>query len=460
MAGSQSQVRAGAAFVNRNITRWSITVALAGFLFGFDTAVISGADQPIQSLWQTGDLYHGLFIMSAALWGTVIGALTANWPCERYGRRRVLTAIGVLYLISAIGSAVAPDPYSFSFWRFVGGLGVGVSSIAAPAYISEIAPPAVRGRLVALYQFQIVFGILIAYASNFALSAGLGFDWRWMLGVEALPAALYLVMVVRVPESPRWLLLRKNDEAESRRILERIDPSAVDRTILEIRHADREFTQDRIFASPYVFPILLAFLLAMFNQLSGINFIIYFAPRVFELAGLDSSSALLSTAGIGLVNLAFTMLGLWLIDRSGRRMLMLIGSIGYIASLAAVTWAFSNNIGGMLVVVFVFLFIASHAIGQGAVIWVFIAEIFPNKVRTKGQSIGCGTHWVFAALITLLMPYLLSQFSAQTIFGFFTAMMVLQLLFVLFLMPETRGRTLEAIAERLSEHEHEALESA
>ena len=443
--------------MSSRIAWWSVTVALAGFLFGFDTAVISGADQPIQALWQTDDLFHGLFIMSAALWGTVIGALSANLPCERYGRRNVLIAIGVLYLVSALGSALAPDPYSFSFWRFVGGLGVGISSIAAPAYISEIAPANVRGRLVALYQFQIVFGILVAYVSNFVLATGFDLDWRWMLGIEAVPALIYLLMVTRVPESPRWLLLNRNDEAGSRQILEHIDPAQVDRTIKEIRHAEREFTQDGIFTRAYLFPILLAFLLAMFNQLSGINFIIYFAPRVFELAGLDASSALLSTAGIGLVNLIFTMAGLGLIDVAGRKSLMLIGSIGYIVSLAAVTWAFANDIGGIVVVTFVFLFIASHAIGQGAVIWVFIAEIFPNNVRTKGQSIGCGTHWVFAALITLLMPYLLSLFDGQTIFGFFTVMMVLQLLFVLFVMPETKGRSLESLAERLSEHEHAEL---
>ena len=446
--------------MSSRIARWSVTVALAGFLFGFDTAVISGADQPIQALWQTGDLFHGLFIMSAALWGTVIGALTANLPCERFGRKRVLIAIGVLYLVSALGSALAPDPYSFSFWRFIGGLGVGLSSIAAPAYISEIAPPQIRGRLVALYQFQIVFGILIAYVSNFVLATSFDLDWRWMLGIEAVPALIYLLMVARIPESPRWLLLKGNDEAGSRQILEQIDPMQVDSTIGEIRHAEHEFTRANIFARAYLFPILLAFLLAMFNQLSGINFIIYFAPRVFELAGLDASSALLSSAGIGLVNLAFTMAGLALIDLAGRKTLMLIGSIGYIVSLAAVTWAFSNDISGTLVVAFVFLFIASHAIGQGAVIWVFIAEIFPNNVRTKGQSIGCGTHWVFAALITLLMPYLLSVFDGQTIFGFFTAMMVLQLLFVLFVMPETKGRSLESLAERLSEHEHAGLDAA
>jgi len=446
--------------MSARIAYWSITVAVAGFLFGFDTAVISGADQPLQALWRTSDLFHGMFIMSAALWGTVVGALTGNWPCERFGRKAVLLAIGVLYLASAIGSALAPDPYSFSVWRLVGGLGVGVSSIVVPAYISEISPPAVRGRLVALYQFQIVFGILVAFVSNYALSTWLDLGWRWMIGAEAVPALAYLLMVTRVPESPRWLLLVKRDETESRRILAIIDPAAVDRTLLEIRHAQREFTEGRLFTRAFLRPIALAFLVAAFNQLSGINFIIYFAPRIFGLAGLDSSAALLSTAGIGVVNLAFTLVGMALIDRAGRRTLLLVGSLGYIASLAAVTWAFHAAAGGPLVVPFVFLFIASHAVGQGAVIWVFIAEIFPNNVRTKGQSLGSGTHWVFAALITLLMPWLLGLFDGRTIFAFFTAMMVLQLLFVLFLMPETKGKSLEFLAEHLAVHEHASLEEA
>ncbi|MBJ90249.1 MAG: MFS transporter [Woeseia sp.] len=425
---------------------WSITVAIAGFLFGFDTAVISGADKPLQSLWQTDDLFHGLFVMSAALWGTVFGALFGNWPCERYGRRKVLIGIGLLYLVSAIGSALAPDPYSFSLCRLIGGLAVGTSSIVVPAYISEIAPPAARGRLVAIYQFQIVFGILVAFFSNFLLSGFLSLGWRWMLGVEAIPALIYLLLVVRVPESPRWLLLHNDDENESRRIFRLIDPNTVDQTINHIRLTQQRFTDDRLLQRIYLRPVLLAFFLAAFNQLSGINFVIYFAPRIFELAGLDNSSALLSTAGIGLINLAFTMLGIWLIDRAGRKTLLLMGSIGYIASLAAISWAFNVGASGLLVVLFVFVFIASHAIGQGAVIWVFIAEVFPNNVRTKGQSLGCGTHWVLAALITLLMPHLLSLYDGQTIFGFFAGMMILQLLFVSFVLPETKGKSLESLA--------------
>ena len=423
---------------------------MGGFLFGFDTAVISGADQPLQLLWETSDLFHGALVMSSALWGTVIGALAGNIPSDRLGRKVTLAMVGVLYLVSAVGSALATDPLFFAVLRFVGGLGVGMSSIVVPAYISEIAPPAHRGGLVALYQFQIVFGILVAFLSNFLLSEYAGLDWRWMLGAEAIPAFAFLLMVMRVPESPRWLLLHNNDEAECRRVLAIADPQQVDATIAEIRMAEADLPDHHLFRAHYRKPILLAFAVAMFNQLSGINFIIYFAPRVFGLAGLDSSAALLSTAGIGAVNLLTTILGMYLIDRAGRRFLLLLGSIGYIVSLSAVSWAFYSSAGGMTVVFFLLLFIAAHAVGQGAVIWVWIAEIFPNSVRTKGQSLGSGTHWVAAALIALLMPYFLGRFQPHAIFAFFAVMMVLQLAFVVFIMPETRGRSLESLAEELS----------
>ena len=428
---------------------WSLTVALAGFLFGFDTAVISGADQPLQALWNTSDWVHGGLVMSSALWGTVLGALFGNWPCDRYGRKLTLILVGMLYLVSALGSALASDPYVFSVLRFVGGLGVGVSSIVAPAYISEIAPAQSRGRLVVLYQFQIVFGILIAFVSNYVLAEYFSASWRWMLGIEALPALAFLLLVARVPESPRWLLLERDDEAACREVLSISDPEGVDEAVQSIKIQAAEKIQS-LWQKTYTLPILLAFLVAFFNQVSGINFIIYFAPRVFELAGLDWSSALLSTAGIGLVNLISTLLGMLLIDQLGRKQLLLIGSIGYIVSLSAVAWAFASGAGGMMVVFFIFLFIAAHAVGQGAVIWVFIAEIFPNSVRTKGQSLGSGTHWVLAALITLVMPSVLNNFQPAAIFGFFAFMMVLQLIFVLTLMPETKGRSLEAIGQSLS----------
>ena len=432
------------------IVYWSFTVAIAGFLFGFDTAVISGADQSIQALWETPPLFHGLFVMSSALWGTVLGALMGNWPCDRLGRKKTLVLIGVLYLLSALGSALAQDPYTFAILRFIGGVGVGVSSIAVPAYISEIAPAKIRGRLVATYQFQIVFGILVAFLSNYLLSGVIVEDWRMMLGVEALPALVYFLMVLKAPESPRWLLLHRNDETEARRVFLELQSEDIEQTINAVKRDSSSQSKESLFKPEYRFPVVLAFLLAAFNQLTGINFIIYYAPRVFDMAGLDGSVALLSTAGVGLVNLIFTMLGVSLIDRIGRKSLMYIGSFGYLLSLATVTWAFSSQMGGTVVVGAVFVFIAAHAIGQGAVIWVFIAEIFPNSVRSKGQSLGSGTHWVFAALITLIMPQVLASFSAPQVFGFFTFAMFLQLLFVRFLMPETKGRTLEDVSAALS----------
>ena len=428
---------------------WSAAVSIGGFLFGFDTAVISGADQPLQQLWKSSDIFHGALIMSSALWGTVVGALFGNIPTEQLGRKKTLIIVGTLYFVSAIGSALSINPYFFFIMRFIGGIGVGISSIVVPAYIAEISPAKYRGRLVALYQFQIVFGILVAFLSNFLLSEFVGLGWRWMLGIEVIPALIFLLLVTNVPESPRWLLLRKNEVEKCREILSISHPNNVDHILDEIQESREEYSQENLFSRPYFFPILLAFLLALFNQMSGINFVIYFAPRVFSLAGLDSSAALLSSAGIGLVNLISTLLGILLIDRVGRKKLMLIGSIGYIISLFAVSWAFFSNADGMIVVFFIFLFIASHAIGQGAVIWVYIAEIFPNNVRAKGQSMGCGTHWVAAAVITLLMPYFLSRFEAYGIFGFFGVIMILQLLFVIFVMPETKGKSLESVSQEL-----------
>lgn len=430
------------------IAFWSITVAVAGFLFGFDTAVISGADKPIQGLWQTSPLMHGMFVMSSALWGTVIGALTGNYPCDKFGRKPTLVLIGILYLLSAIGSALAQDPYTFAILRFIGGLGVGISSIVVPAYISEIAPAKHRGRLVAIYQFQIVFGILIAFLSNYLIAGTSSFDWRIMLGVEAVPAFIYLLFIMKAPESPRWLVLHGNDAAKAKEVLQDLGEEDAEAIVAAVQTEVGQHKTDKLFSKSYSLPILLALLLAAFNQLSGINFIIYYAPRVFELAGLDASASLLSSAGIGIINLLFTMVGIYLIDKAGRKKLMYLGSFGYIVSLSVVAWAFNTGQSGMLVVFFVFMFIASHAIGQGAVIWVFIAEIFPNSVRSKGQSLGSGTHWVFAAVITLLMPFFLEQYTPGAVFTFFAFMMILQLIFVFFLMPETKGKTLEQLSAR------------
>ncbi len=438
--------------MKNKIAYWSITVALAGFLFGFDTIVISGADKPIQELWNTSDLFHGTFIMSMALWGTVIGALMGGIPCNALGRKKTLFWIGVLYTISALGSGLATNPYLFSAFRFLGGLGVGASSVAAPIYISEIAPAESRGRLVALYQFNIVFGILVAFLSNYLIGQYMGAEgWRWMLGIEALPALIYTFMVLGVPNSPRWLLLKNKDEGQVKTLLQQINPTLknVEEEIRTIKASLVKKTGDTFFSGKYSTPIKLAFMLAFFNQLSGINFVLYYAPRIFESAGIAADNVLGASIPIGIVNLLFTILGMSLIDKFGRKQLMIIGSIGYIVTLLGVAWAFSTGAQGVMVVAFVCAFVGAHAIGQGAVIWVFISEIFPNTVRDSGMSWGSGTHWVFAALITLITPTVLANFSSATIFTFFAGMMVLQLLWVLFFMPETKGVPLEELEAKL-----------
>jgi sugar porter (SP) family MFS transporter len=432
---------------------WTITAALAGFLFGFDTIVISGADQPIQQLWNTSDWFHSTFIMSMALWGTVIGALFGSIPCHRLGRRKTLIWIGVLYLVSALGSALAQDPYLFSFFRFIGGLGVGASSVAAPIYISEIAPAEQRGKLVATYQFNIVLGILVAFFSNYliGLLGGVG-AWRWMLGIEAVPALIYVSLVFGIPESPRWLMMKGN-ELLARTLLERLNPGkSIESLVASIRESliQPKGGTDPFVSRKYSRPIALAFLIAFFNQLSGINFVLYYAPRIFGEAGIAAESVLGASVPLGIVNLLFTLLGMYLIDRLGRRQLLIIGSVGYILFLSAVSWAFFTDAQGFYVVIFVCGFIASHAIGQGAIIWVFISEIFPNSVRDYGMSLGSGTHWVFAALITMITLPVLNAFSGGAIFAFFAVMMILQLIFALFFMPETKGVPLEDLQKRLT----------
>ena len=441
----------------RNVQKWSWVVAVAGFLFGFDTVVISGANAPIRELWQTSAWFHGTFIMSMALWGTVLGSLFGGKPMDRWGRKPTLLLIGILFTVSAIGSALAWDPYSFSFFRFIGGVGVGASSVAAPAYISEISTAKNRGRLVALYQFNLVFGILIAFLSNYFLSGVAGaWDWRLMLGVEALPALVYTWMVVAVPESPRWLAAKKGDRIAALAVLQDLcdDPLEAQSTLDAIcKDADATAAKPAVplFSRTFRFPLLLAFLLAMFNQLSGINFILYYAPEILENAGFASSESLLASVPLGGINLLFTFVGLYFIDRIGRKKLMYIGSVGYILSLCMVSYAFYVGASPMFTLTFILMFIASHAMGQGAVIWVFISEIFPNAVRGAGQSWGTGTHWVFAALITLLGPVVMESFpEGWPIFVFFAACMVLQLLFTHWIMPETKGKSLEELQHELN----------
>ena len=443
-----------------NLFRYSIVAALAGFIFGFDTVVISGANQPIKDLWHTSTLFHGVFIMSMALWGTVVGALFGGIPSQKYGRKNVLFWIGILFTLSAFGSGLAPNPYIFSFFRFIGGLGIGISSVVAPTYISEISTPATRGRLGAMYQFNIVFGILIAYLSNYFLQGvGGANDWRWMLGVLAIPSLIYTVMVMGVPESPRWLITKRNDLTKAKKVLADTGVADVDAEVSSIIAANLLETSvgDHVqfFSSKYSKIIWLAFMVAFFNQLSGINFILYYAPEILTRIGLGAKDSLLNSIAIGGTNLIFTFVGLYLIDKAGRKNLLIIGSLGYIISLAMVAWSFYSHLSPVFLMSFLLLFIASHAIGQGAVIWVFISEIFPNKIRAMGQSFGASVHWVFAAIITLITPAFLDKDhgifkdNPWPIFAFFAFMMVMQLIWVLTKVPETKGVSLEELEKKL-----------
>ena len=431
---------------------WSLTVAVAGFLFGFDTVVISGADLPLQSLWPRGAFFHGFVIMASALWGTVVGALLGAIPTDKLGRKNTLIIIGILYFVSAVGSALATDPIMFAIFRFIGGLGVGASTIAAPAYISEISPAHDRGRLVGMYQFNIVLGILVAFLSNYLLKDFGTEPWRWMVGAEALPALFYTVVVFFIPESPRWLLLKEKDRAAAEATLAVIDPQTPVQTQINDILTDHKSvnTDESIFDKKYRFPLILAFLIAFFNQFSGINAFLYYAPRIFEIAGLEKSGALLSSIGIGITNLVFTYIGLMLIDRLGRRQLMYVGSIGYIVSLSLISMAFFMSMKGMAVPIFYFIFIASHAIGQGTIIWVFISEIFPNHLRGQGTAFGTSIHWVLAAIIPAMVPWLFKVIGPGTVFAVFAVMMVGQLIFTWKVMPETKGVSLEDIEKKLS----------
>ena len=433
---------------------WSVTSALAGFLFGFDTVVISGAEQMIQKVWNLSPGIHG-FAMASALYGTVMGAVFGGWPTDRFGRKPTLLFIGVLYIISALGCAYAGGVGMFIAARFLGGIGIGISTVAAPLYISEIAPPAYRGRLAGMFQFNIVFGIIVAYVSN-AVIAHFGGDnaWRWMLGIAALPSAIYAALCFGLPESPRWLIGRKGDRSAGIKVLRLIEPGDSQEKLEA--HADELMLaarEEKNMASSFWtwrlrVPILLAFLIAFFNQLSGINAVLYFAPRIFEMTGLGERTALLQSVGIGITNLIFTFVGLWLIDRVGRRTLLYIGSFGYIASLGMTAWAFFTH-HYSIVPTCIFAFIASHAVGQGAVIWVFISEIFPNRHRAEGMAFGSSTHWVFAALLTTFFPAMVTAFAPGYVFLFFSFMMMLQLLWVKTMVPETKGRSLEEIQHDL-----------
>lgn len=441
-----------------SVLAWSAVVALGGFLFGFDTAVISGAEKAIQQYWDLSVFEHGLTI-SIALIGTVIGSLLGSRPSDRFGRKNTLYFVAIVYLLSSLGTAMAENWYMFLVFRFLGGVGVGTSSVTAPIYISEISPADRRGRLVGLFQFNVVLGILISYLSNYLISlAGEETSWRWMLGVQAVPSLIFFILIGFIPESPRWLILKKGATQKALEILRIINPKNCEQELVAIQNSDLDSgrktkNKEGLFSGKYNRPVLLAMLFAFFNQVSGINAIIYYAPRIFEMAGLGAHSSLLSTVGIGIVNFSFTLLALNFIDKVGRRVLMLIGSVGLIVTLFLVGFTFyTESFGGIAIPVYIMIFIAFFAFSQGAVIWVFIAEIFPNQVRAKGQTLGSSTHWIMAALIAFYFPYLSETFGGAVTFFFFGFMMILQLIFVWRIMPETKGKSLEQIENNIILH--------
>jgi sugar porter (SP) family MFS transporter len=438
-----------------SVMAWSMVVALGGFLFGFDTAVISGAEKSIQQYWNLSVFEHGLTI-SIALIGTVIGSLLGAKPSDRFGRKNTLYFVAAAYLFSSIGTALVGSWYLFLCFRFLGGLGVGISSVTAPIYISEVSPADRRGRLVGLFQFNVVLGILISYLSNYLISQGGDASWRWMLGVQAFPSAIFLVLIYFIPESPRWLILKKGETVKALEILRVINPLNCDQVLAAIQDSDlhdKMQNSDELFSGKYKTPIVLAMLFAFFNQVSGINAIIYYAPRIFEMAGLGAHSSLLSTVGIGLINFIFTLIAINFIDKVGRKVLMMIGSVGLIASLFLVAFTFySGHFDGFAIPIYMMVFIAFFAFSQGAVIWVFISEIFPNQVRAKGQTLGSSTHWVMAAIIAFGFPYLAETLGGAVTFFFFGTMMVLQLIFVWRFMPETKGKSLEQIENNIVMH--------
>jgi sugar porter (SP) family MFS transporter len=438
-----------------SVMAWSMVVALGGFLFGFDTAVISGAEKSIQQYWGLSVFAHGLTI-SIALIGTVIGSLLGAKPSDRFGRKNTLYFVAAAYLLSSIGTALADNWYLFLCFRFLGGLGVGISSVTAPIYISEVSPADRRGRLVGLFQFNVVLGILISYLSNYLISQFGDTSWRWMLGVQAFPSLLFIFLIYFIPESPRWLILKKGQTAKALEILRVINPLNCEQELISIKNSElhsRNHNSNSLFSGEYKTPIILAMLFAFFNQVSGINAIIYYAPRIFEMAGLGSHSSLLSTVGIGLINFIFTLIAINFIDKIGRRVLMLVGSVGLIGSLFLVAFTFySGHFSGFAIPAYMMIFIAFFAFSQGAVIWVFISEIFPNQVRAKGQTLGSSTHWVMAAIIAFGFPYLAETLGGAVTFSFFGTMMILQLLFVWKYMPETKGKSLEQIETSIVVH--------
>lgn len=429
--------------------RIALIAALGGFLFGFETAVISGAEKTIQQLWSLTPFWQG-FTVASSLIGTVLGSIIAGIPAQRFGRKKVLIVIALMYLLSAAGCALSSGWFLFVTFRFIGGVAVGASSVVGPMYISEISPAHLRGRLAGSFQLNIVLGIFVAYITNYFF-AGSGEDsWRWMLGVMMIPAGIFAILVRTIPESPRWLILNHETE-RAIPIMNRIGEQNTQQAIEDIRASVTDI-KEKLFQPRYSKPIAFAVILAMFNQLSGINAIIYYAPRIFQMAGFDKADAYLQPIYIGAANLLFTLLAMTMIDRFGRKKLLIIGSFGMIFFLGMTAFAFKDaGVANPNVIWYLIGFIAFFAFSQGAVIWVFISEIFPNSVRSQGGSLGSFTHWIMAAIISWTFPIIVegSEMGGYYSFIFYTLMMALHLFFVWKFLPETKGKTLEEIQKSM-----------
>ncbi|HUO30339.1 MAG TPA: sugar porter family MFS transporter, partial [Bryobacteraceae bacterium] len=437
--------------LNGYLIKSTIVAALGGLLFGFDTAVIAGTTHALTVTYALSPFSLGLTV-AAALIGTIFGAMLAGIPGDRFGRRDSLRVMAVLYLVSALGCAFAWDWYSLVVFRFIGGLGIGGSSVLGPMYIAEIAPAKWRGRLVGLFQFNVVFGILLAYFSNYVIGLG-GFgaaEWRWKLGVSSIPAAFFLLMLFGIARSPRWLVKQRR-VPEAREVLRATGEENFEAELQDIVtsiDAEHGHGSESLFQRKYRVPIFLAITIAMFNQLSGINAILYYLNDIFAQAGFSKVSSDLQAVAIGATNLLFTVIAMSVIDKVGRKTLLLIGSVGLALSLGGATAVFASHSHQNLLVWMLVGFIASFAFSQGAVIWVYLSEVFPNRVRANGQSLGSFTHWVMNAAISLTFPWMASKFGAAP-FAFFTAMMIVQFFVVLFAFPETKGVTLEQMQKQM-----------
>jgi len=437
--------------MNANLAKATAVGALGGLLFGFDTAVISGTTHSLTMAYGLSPKALGTTVAMALL-GTIVGAMSAGIPGQRWGGRETLRLLAAFYVISALGCAFAWNWQALLVARFIGGLGIGGSSVLGPVYIAELAPAKTRGRLVGTFQINIVIGILLAYFSNYCIGRlGLGAaELRWQLGIAAFPAVLFLVLLFGIPPSSRWLVTQKRVD-EARGVLQMMgaeNPEAELREIVDSIHLERLQTSEPLFSWKYRFPLFLAITIGMFNQLSGINAILYYLNDIFAAAGYSKMSGDLQAVAVGGMNLAATLLGMSVIDKLGRKTLLLIGSVGTAACLFGVSWVFFANSHQSYLLVFLVAYIAFFAISQGAVIWVYISEVFPSRVRAKGQSVGSSSHWIMNAIIAYTFPQLAKSSGAYP-FVFFGAMMVLQFFVVFFFYPETKGHTLEEMQHRL-----------